>query len=670
MNFFERQQVARRNTRVMLVLFLLAVVAIVIAVQALVILAWIMGTGDMGEPLVGQSTFGAAWASVPRGLHWLGFIVPVLAIATVSLWECANLRRGGGLSVAEMMGGRRIAGKTSDPLERRLVNVVEEMAIAAGTRVPAVYVMDDEKGVNAFAAGYGSADTVIAVTRGTLERLNRDELQAVVGHEFSHVVNGDMALSVRMIGVLAGIVFIGAVGQFILRSLRRGDGDGDGKGKGAFLLLGAGLVLIGSIGLFFARLIKAGVSRQREFLADAASVQFTRNPDGLAGALDQIRASTKGSLIASRHAEDVSHLFFGQGITVAMESLFATHPPIEERIRRISPRFQRVAYRDQRIDAKAGVVPAPEGAAGFAGDAPSSAQMLADGARQGDVAQQWSRSPAESVELVGALGAREADAARRILGGIPDSLRERLHDPQGAAASVVALLLAPVDSVMATQVEAARAAGAGALAEAAAACCAQIRALGPGYVLSVIDLALPALREAPEEDRKRVMGAVHAVIRADRRVSMWEFAVSTLLHAQLFPRPPATRARYRSLEEVRPDVVFAMSLLANAGAGGDPNAAASAETAFRAGASAIGWHDARPLAREDIGMQEAEKVLERLALVAPMPKALLVKALFATVTSDGSIRVVEAAMMRMVGGVLDCPLPPLLESVDPHSLAA
>src|SRR6185295_10385386 len=249
--------------------------------------------------------------------------------------------------------------------ERRLVNVVEEMAIASGVRVPTVYVMDGERGINAFAAGWDASGAVVVATRGTLETLNRDELQGVVGHEFSHILNGDMRLNIRMLGVLAGIVFIGSIGEFVMRSTRESR---DSKAAGGVFLVGLALFIIGYVGLFFARVIKAAVSRQREFLADAASVQFTRNPDGIAGALDQIRGASSGALISARCAEDMSHMFFGQSVRMRLGGLLATHPSLDERIARINPGFQPAAYRGKRPPVAEDAAPAPAAAAGLAGE--------------------------------------------------------------------------------------------------------------------------------------------------------------------------------------------------------------------------------------------------------------------------------------------------------------
>jgi Zn-dependent protease with chaperone function len=580
--------------------------------------------------------------------------------------------------VARLVGARLVEPATRDPLERRLHNVVEEMAIASGSRVPGVYVMDEERGINAFAAGYDVSSSIIAVTRGTLESLTRDELQGVVGHEFSHIVNGDMALNIRMIGVLAGIVFLGAIGGFVMRNA-----EGRSKEAGALFLAGMGVYVIGYIGLFFARLIKASVSRQREFLADASGVQFTRNPEGLAGALDQIRSATSGSLVMHRHAEDVSHLFFGQAVAVKLDMFFATHPPLDERIRRINPRFQAAAYRDERKRKLAAIgnatapagqpegsegASAPEGISGFAA-APASA-AAGDEARAADYSQKWGRSTKDSVAMVGSVDVQKVDVARRILAAIPEAVREKLREPEGAAATIVALLLAQNDVVLKTQLEAVSNAGSGGLANQAAAIHSQIKDLGPAFYLPVVDLALPALKQAAPETQMKLLTAVQAVIHADRRVSLFEFVIFTLLRWQLTPPGPPAPPKYRSLAEVHAEVIYLLSLMAYAGGRRGPDAQAQTEADFRAGAKEAGFTEIAPLPRNALGLDKAGEALAKLRDLAPMPKAVLVKALFATVTADGTIRIIEAALMRTVSAVLDCPLPPLLEEADPTALAA
>jgi Zn-dependent protease with chaperone function len=643
--FFEQQQLARRNTRVMVLLFCLAVAAVIVAVDT--VLAGLYVYVELDEQ---KLSWLAKLQRVPPTLYaWgaAGTAGLILAVSTFNVFKLAS----GGPAVAEMIGARRIAPDTRDALERRFVNVVEEMAIASGVRVPGVYVMDGEAGINAFAAGWDVSGTVVAVTRGTLQTLTRDELQGVVAHEFSHILNGDMRLNIRMIGVLAGIVFIGAIGEFILRSLR----SRDSKNAAPIFLAGLALFVIGYVGLFFARLIKAAVSRQREFLADASSVQFTRNPDGIAGALDQIRMSGAGALIASGHAEDLSHMFFGQGIRMGLGGLLDTHPPLDERIKRAHPRFQASSYRTRRSVE-------PVSPAAVVAAAPA-------GRRAADAGQQWGRSAGESAQLVGAMDGGKLDFATRFLATLPPALTEAVHEAGGAGGAMIALLLAPKDEVMQPQLEALKNAGLGALAERAATLAPVARGLGPAYRLPVVDLALPALKAAPEQAKKDLVRGLEQVIQADRRVSLHEFVVLTLVRHQLAPRvkPPAEGKKLAALAG---QAATLLAIVAHAGTRADaagPRQQALA-AAIKAGADAIGIQV--PAALSGLTLEAASAALEALKTLAPLQKALLVKGLFAAVSADGTIRVAEAELMRLVGAVLDCPLPPLLESFDPAALAA
>ncbi|MBI1943244.1 MAG: M48 family metallopeptidase [Betaproteobacteria bacterium] len=669
-SFFEHQHLARRNTKILVLMYALAVIGVILAVD--LVLAGTYAANFVHTPPGKALTLTGYIRAVPPSLYVLGALGTALVVFAVSGWNVLQLASGG-KAVAEMIGARRVAPDTGDPLERRLVNVVEEMAIASGVRVPAVYVMDGEPGINAFAAGYDVSNSVVAVTRGTLETLNRDELQGVIGHEFSHILNGDMRLNIRMIGVLAGIVFIGSVGQFLMRSQRNVR---DSRGAMPIFAAGLALLVIGYIGLFFARLIKAAVSRQREFLADASSVQFTRNPDGIAGALDQIGIAADGALIRNRHAEDMSHMFFGQGIQVRLSGLFDTHPPLEERIQRAHPRFDRPSYRKTRAGAEAEIAePAAEkkgvsqkqAATAVLGAA---AAMPGAGRRGADAKEQWGRSAGESARIVGSLDGAKVDYAARLLAALPGDLRERLRAPEGAGAALVALLLAPKDDVMQAQLAALRAAGLAALAERALAAAPLSRRLGAALHMPVIDLALPALKSSADASKSEVLRALETVINADRRVSLHEFVVLTLVRNQLAPKGKPGAAGSRKLAELNAEAMVLLSLVAHAGTRQDASGqrGEALQAAMRAGAKEMGLPEAAPAAA--LTLEAAGAALAALKALAPMQKALLVKGLFAAVSADGTIRVMEAELMRLVGAVLDCPLPPLLESVDPATLAA
>jgi len=650
LNFFEHQQLARRNSRVMVVLFLMAVVAVVAAVDLVVAVIYMWVTVQADAP--------ATWSTA----YVWGAAITAGTIFGVSLVKIVGLA-GGGAKVAQMMGARLVASNSQDRLERRLLNIVEEMAIASGVRLPQVYVMDKEKGINAFAAGWSVSGAVVAVTRGALERLTRDELQGIIGHEFSHILNGDMNLNIRMIGLLAGIVAIGSIGGFIMRNAFEAD---DLRAGIALFVVGLVVFIIGYTGLFFARLIKAAVSRQREFLADASSVQFTRNPDGIAGALDQIRASGAGTLIQGRYAEDLSHLFFGQSVKVRLAGLFETHPPLDERIRRVHPGFQPSAYRGRRAPEP----PASEESAqvsAFAGE--EATAVPPSGRRRVDNGANWGRSADESVQLVGALQGGKLDTAARLLAALPAGLRECVREPDGARAAIVALLFAPNEEVMREQLAAMKAAGLDSLAAGAAAAAPLARGLGVGFHLPVIDLALPAVKAAPEMTKRELLAGIEAVINADRRVSLHEFVVLTLVRHQLEARPRPPRAD-RKLAEMPAEASVLLSIAAHAGTRADAAGARSEalRLAMVAGAATMGIPEQQVAAQ--LSLAAAASALEALQRLAPLEKARLVKGLFAAVTADGTIRVGEAELMRLVGAVLDCPLPPMIDEIDPAALAA
>lgn len=676
-SFFEQQHLARRNSGVLVLLYLLAVVAVVLAVDALLAGVYLYASFDgFNEVWRAARQAGGLRHIVPPALLTIGAAGTAAVIFAVSLWNIARLA-GDGEEVARMAGARQVASAASDPLERRLLNVVEEMAIAAGVRVPKVFVMDDERGINAFAAGWDASNAVVAVTRGALETLNRDELQGVIGHEFSHILNADMRLNIRMIGVLAGIVFLSAIGGFVMRSVSQGRGR---KDSGAFALFVFGLLLfvIGYVGLFFARLIKAAVSREREFLADSSSVQFTRNPDGLAGALDQIRAGAAGTRIANRYAEEMAHMYFGQAINVWLGGLFDTHPPLDERIARIRPGFAPTRYRNSRAkpesaDAEARALDRREAAAAVLASVPAAAAGLAGetGRRSGDQTVAWGRSAGESSALVGRIDSAHVDYAARLLAALPDGLRARLRDAQGARAALVALLLAPKEEVMQAQLAALKSAGLDALGAAARELAPALNRLGAGFHLAVVDLALPALKSAGEPQQRELIAALEAVIHADRRVSLHEFVILTLLRVQLAAPAKPRAAKYASLEAVRDQAALLVSLLARAGArsASAPAADQAANDAFRAALREMDLGEGAPLAASALTLDAIGRSLDVLRELAPLAKARLIKGLFAAATADGTIRVVEAELLRLAGAVLDCPLPPLLAEIDPATLA-
>jgi len=426
-DFFERQDKARRNTKLLVFYFSLAVLSLILAVNIAVSLIFtgFTAANSIDEPSIGWSR--------SELLFWV--TIGTLAVILIgSVFKSLQLARGGS-AVAELLDGRLINSNTSDADERKVLNVVEEMSIASGVPVPQVYVMDSEAGINAFAAGHSASDAAISVTRGCMKMLSRDELQGVIGHEFSHILNGDMRVNLRLMGLVFGILCLTVIGRILIRTSGR---------KNPLPLLGLALIIIGWAGVFFGRLIQAAVSRQREVLADASAVQFTRNPSGLAGALKKIGGLTDGSRINSPHAEEASHLFFANGLG---DSLFATHPPLVERIRALDPsfdgRFPRVIQ-----ERPSDVSPAP-GAAQLSRPPQIPGLPLVQAEGGGFAAPFISQHAV--IANIGQATTQHLRYAVDFHQAIPPRLEAAARDPLGAGALVCAFMLASEPSTQQKQ---------------------------------------------------------------------------------------------------------------------------------------------------------------------------------------------------------------------------
>jgi len=636
MNFFEHQDRARRNSGRLLLLFALAVLAIVAVLDALVLLF----TGSMT---------GVLWCS----------LLTLAVIGGASLYRIASLRDGGD-AVAIQMGGSWVPADTREPSLRRLRNVVEEIAIASGVPMPRLYVLEREPGINAFAAGYSPADAVIAVTRGTLQRLNRDELQGVIAHEFSHILNGDMRLNVRLIGGLFGILMLGVIGRRVL--LHGGPGVRIGSRRGVaplpLLLAGMVAVVVGSIGVFFGRLIKAAVSRQRELLADASAVQFTRQTAGLAGALKKIGGLADGSRLGNRAgAEEVSHMLFGEGI--AFPRWFATHPPLVERIRRLEPSFR--AEQLQQLRGRWFEAP-PDGLAedralGLAGRDEDMVPSPLPGE-----SQRARLLPEQVAAQVATPGDDDYRQAMRLAGNLPQALRGLAHDRDTASPLLLALLLDADPQVVARQHDAVTAQlGAQASARMQAIATGPLQGLHAALRLPLATLAFPALRSLPRPQLQAFMQCAEVLAHADGRISLFEYGLSRLLQVQVQALlDPSRHAHFgrRKTIAVRAEVATLLAVVAQAG---HPHDAAAARRAWLAGMQRILPHDPLSYAPPDGGVLALDAVWEPLDALDPLAKQQLVEAVTATIGHDQRISIAEAELLRILCGVLHCPLPALLQ---------
>jgi Zn-dependent protease with chaperone function len=603
-NFFAAQDAARRRSRRLVALFLASLVGLIMAIYMAV---------------VALLRFGAdinVWWQ-PDTFVWVAGIT-TLVVGLSSLGKIMSLRAGGGV-VARSVGGRRLDPTTRDHHERRLTNIVEEMSIAAGVPMPEIYVLDEEDSINAFAAGFSPQDAAVAVTRGCLEKLNRDELQGVVAHEFAHILNGDMRLNIQLIGLVFGLLVLSIIGQGLLRSAfysnagRRRSDNKEGGGL-VLLIIGLGLILLlaGWLGVLFGRLLQSAVSRQREFLADASAVQFTRHPQGLAGALRKI--GTNSSRVSNEHSQDVAHLLFASGLRAGWAGLFATHPPLDERIRAIDPAW----------DGSFESTPPPLPEISTPPPLPTNQAAFPD--------------IFAGAAFAGTVQLEHAHAVRQDLAVLLD---DQWQNPATARDLVLAMLpLLPNE----TDNETMRA-----LRE-------KISSIPPVRRLALVGMLHPALRQLDSEVRLSLIARLDLLLEGDHGLDAFQFGVCWIVRRDLrrSEKPPDRSLR---LDDRPSDFAHSVSvLLASLVHVGHPeeNAAGHFAEAIQHSPAFVSvarypgqWPDVTELDRALIHLGGASFGLRHQ----------IIDAATAAVIKDQQITEDEAALMQLVSMALDCPAP-------------
>jgi Zn-dependent protease with chaperone function len=576
----------------------------------------------------------------------------LVVVAGGSFLKAAQLSSGG-KEVALMLDGREVLGTTRDPRERRLLNVVEEMAIASGVPVPPVYILP-EKSINAFAAGHSPSDVVVAVSQGCLDYLTRDELQGVVGHEFSHILNGDVRLNLRIVVLIFGIMALSTVGYILMRTAPTRRSSNDRKdGGAAILLLGIGLYLLGMAGAFFGWLIQAAVSRQREFLADASAVQFTRNPDGIAGALKKIGGLAVGSRIANPKANEVSHLFLSDAFMGArFTDLLATHPPLAARIRAIDPHFDGTYPEVKPVDA------------GMAEEKPSQRGRLPSifGKLPQKAVMGAALAADSAVQNVGRPQLPHVTYAAGLQRDLPDILREAAQEAFSARALIYCLLLDPRPQIRQPQLAQLQAGAAPRDYQETMRLQEPVRQLSDAIRLPLVEQALPALRQMSPPQYQGFSAQVKALIHADNQVSLFEYALQCVLNRYLDADYNRKRpqVRFKSPKQVAPQVATVLSLLAREG----QSEANAIETAFAIGMRIYSGREAATyqlVPPGDCVPQAFHRALETLAQATPAIKRQVVASCAATIQADREVTVREGELLRAISATLDCPMPPLID---------
>ncbi|ADJ28208.1 M48 family metallopeptidase [Nitrosococcus watsonii] len=669
MDFFQAQNDARRNTNRFVLLFIVAVIVLVLLTNLLVMAFMGAFSAYFGNDLVtgryvdsmlvsnGNSVDILSWAfweAMLRAFDWqmffgIGFIVTAI-VAVASFYKMMVLSSGGKV-VAEMLGGRLLRPNTELPSsEHKVLNIVEEMAIASGTPVPLVYVLP-EAGINAFAAGFTPGDAVIGITEGSIRHLNRDQLQGVIAHEFSHILNGDIRLNIRLMGLLHGILIISIIGSYLLRcrSFSRGRRSDNTV---ATVFLGLGLVAIGSVGSFFGSLIKASVSRQREYLADASAVQFTRNPDGIADALKKIGGFAEGSMLESPSAAEVSHAFFANGIRSMLASFLATHPPLDDRIRRIQPHWngkflEAGRQADERMSAET-LEPIANRSFPFQG---AVSPVVAD--------------IAFAMNHVGRPQQQHLEYARSLIEQIPDTLIEAVREPYGARALIHALVINKDSEVRKSQLEHLKKQGDQGVYELTARLLAPVDALGNQFRLPLIELSVASMRQLSLSQYQLFKKNLSVLIEADNKISVFQWALQKIVFHNLdsvFNKHPAfsTIGKYSDLSQLENEIGILLSLLVHA----EHDNYKDAEKAFRAGKKKLANIHINLLQSSVINLNELDTAIDRLALLKPLLKPRVLKACVASITVNNHVSVIEAELLRAFSAAIDCPMPLLLNTLN------
>lgn len=628
MDFYSQQDKARRYTAILLLYFVLAIIIIVAAVNVVVYYFFIVFEY---YPYTTDSGYAGLFYYLSAALTFL--------IAGGSLYRWFKLRRGGS-AVAEMVGAELLELNTSELQERQLINVVEEMSIASGVPLPKIYIMRDEPGINAFVAGYQPTEAVIVVTQGALEQFSRAELQGVVAHEFSHILNGDMKINIRLIAVLAGIVMISTIGRALMRGSLRSRRTSNSSG--GIVILGALLLVVGYLGVLSGRVIKAAVSRQREYLADAAAVQFTRNPQGIASALNTIRKYSHRSTLRNMHAEDMSHMCFCSALFQRFTGWLATHPPLLKRIGQIDPTY---IARIKAQDLSENKAP-KQAAATDSVSSPASPMMSGFSAPSGAVL----------AATAGQVEPAHFAYAAMVYHSFSEQLLDSVHTVENSRLVVYALILVKsssdsADSVLQNELD----------QEAflkLQSICQELKKLGDDSRLPLLDLVIPSLKKLNQEQKISFINSCKRLIKSDNRYSLHEFVLLNLLKKHLHENAEKNiKVKYFSLSKVAEEVQLLLSLMVYTTDYNRENAAAIFNEVSK---GLYGGNykllDSSVIKTDGIGL-----ALTKLSALNPLLKKTVIQAVADIAMHDGKLESIEVELVRLVAESLDCPLPPLIE---------
>ena len=695
MNFYQAQDQARKQSKTLVISFTLAVLLLVFITNLCVALFVLYSNPEYSltrheTPAFSLTTFPEWCVYLATTLGWEKSLwTSLLVCGTIFIamaFKWSSLRKGGRV-VAESLGGTQIQPSTREPQERRLLNIVEEIALASGTPVPPVYVLKEEPGINAFAAGLTQEDAVIAVTQGSMNYFNRDQLQGVIAHEFSHILNGDMRLNMKLIAVLHGILMIAESGRFFMRissSRHRPRRSSRESGGFAFLfILGLSLWLIGLFGQLIGALIKAAVSRQREFLADASAVQFTRNPEGIAQALSMIGGAQFHSSIRHHFAHEIGHLFFSdvnkfitgsRWLHPSKWSLFATHPPLAQRIKRIQPTWSGRYIEPVLLPEAQGRFAQPDPAypsfaeiqakAGSAAISQEPVEASANLAPLDFVAPSMVDTLAASATIGHALNAQESPAAEAAKAAYADLLGS-VHQPYDATQLIQAMVISEQETVQKSQfsmIQKVYPKQAQARIRDIQRLQIKLTSINGKQKLELIEMAIPRLKLLSLKQYQTEQRLLMNLIKADGRIGIFEWLLFQLVKQNLdrhFSLSRPLKPQYKSLASLAKHYQIVLSRVVHYGFEDQDPAIVDEQDkrlAFLRAADTAGVEGIQLLAKAECDSRLFSQAVNRLSLAFPLLKPRLLKGCLAAIHFDQVISDQERYVITAIACVMDCPL--------------
>lgn len=655
MNFFSQQEHARKLT-FRLVLVLIVAVTCLIVITTIVVAAFIYFLQGTVTSVSITQTYNTGF--LDHILHLMFskyFLWIALSVCSVvfcgSVYKHMSLRQGG-KKIALLLGGAPINQETSDANERKLINVVEEMAIASGSPIPEIYILP-EAGINAFTAGNNPQAAVIGVTKGCINNLSRDELQGVIAHEFSHIHNGDMRLNIKLIAILHGVLLIGLIGQMLLRGSFYSRGStslsrlNKSNNKGSATALGFALVAIGYGGTFFGNLIKASVSRQREFLADASAVQFTRNPIGIGSALHKISQHHLHSIINNVHANEFSHMYFAKGIKQSFSSLFSTHPETDLRLKRIFPNgipsfTHPVSHKaqDNNLDAQSGKSPPDK--------TPDFKNVIDDNVLGIIVLESISEAGTISGDIH-----QSSLLTEKTVENIPDVLLEACHNAFSSRAIIFGLILDTEPNIRTRQIALLNKNAHPRTRQFFHTIEKEFFKLTHQDKMPLMELCLPSLNSLSGLQEKQFKKTLRKLIEADNTINLFEWSVyqRVMNHNQNSESPKNT------LKELLTPISLLLTCVSTL-----------TRKEVRQEAFLVGYHtiwpqeltddNERPWELEmDIQLKDWSRSLKAVRTLRLLSRPVLLKALARVIEYDKAVTQDEITCFRLIANTLDCPIP-------------